>query len=114
MAFNWEGFLMSSHPLDRPMWSALTGTHAQYAIGSGGAFRYRNDISVLAGLRDQSEATLQDLAALVPDVGHIIVAQRWAAACPPGAKIMSEDVAFQLVFEGETDLVSDGPNIVAI
>ena len=57
---------------------------------------------------------MQDLAALVPDVGHIIVAQRWAAGCPPGAKIMSEDVAFQLVFEGETDLVSDGPNVVAI
>lgn len=105
---------MSFHLLDRPMWSALTGTQAVYAVGTGGARRYAPDVSILAGLRDDSDAALADLAALVPDTGQIMVAQTWATRCPGGARIVSESVAFQMVLDGDVTTAAHDHVIVPL
>ena len=38
------------HPLDNPVWAALSGPHAQFAEGGAKARRYAPDISIFAGL----------------------------------------------------------------
>lgn len=105
---------MTDHVLDRPMWSALTGAHAPFAVGAGGARRYQPDISVLAGLRDDSDTALDDLAALVPETGHIMVAQTWPNRCPPGARIVVERTAFQMVSDGQTDDFAHDHDIILL
>ena len=37
-----------THPLDRPIWSALTGRQAHLAIREGDAVRIRPDVGVFA------------------------------------------------------------------
>lgn len=105
---------MTPHILDRPMWSALTGPHATFAEGTGGARRYQADISVLAGLRDDSDAALDDLAALVPETGHIMVAQTWASRCPPGARIVVARTAFQMICDGSADAFAHDHEIIPL
>src|SRR5262249_26299011 len=55
-----------SHPLDRPIWAALTSEHAAFAEGDGLARRYPLDISPLAAARDASPSALNALATLIP------------------------------------------------
>ncbi len=51
--------------LERPPWSALTTTHACFALGNELARRYRPDIAPMAAVRDVSDACLQALASLM-------------------------------------------------
>ena len=54
--------------LERPPWSALTTMHADFALGSDLARRYPATIAPMAGVREISNASLNALAALMPDV----------------------------------------------
>ena len=52
--------------LERPIWSALTTTHASFALGNDLARRYPPDISPMAAVRDVSEdSCLQSLTELL-------------------------------------------------
>lgn len=51
--------------LEQPPWSALTTTHAAFAIGNDLARRYRPQFAPMAGVRDVSDSCLQALAALM-------------------------------------------------
>ncbi len=52
--------------LERPIWSALTTTHASFALGNDLARRYPPDISPMAAVRDVSEEPcLQSLTKLL-------------------------------------------------
>jgi predicted GNAT family acetyltransferase len=56
---------MEDHPLDNPVWSALTNAHAHFAIGMGKALRYPPAMTSLIGLCDATPASYADLAELV-------------------------------------------------
>jgi GNAT superfamily N-acetyltransferase len=51
--------------LERPPWSALTTTHAGFALGNDLARRYPRDIAPMAAIREVSQACLQALTALM-------------------------------------------------
>jgi ribosomal protein S18 acetylase RimI-like enzyme len=51
--------------LERPPWSALTTTHARFALGNELARRYPPDIAPMAAVRDVSDACQQALASLM-------------------------------------------------
>ncbi len=56
------------HPLDNPIWQALTTTQASFAEARGGARRFRRDVSVLAGFSDPTPENYDSLATLLsPD-----------------------------------------------
>jgi ribosomal protein S18 acetylase RimI-like enzyme len=55
-----------SHPLDNPIWHALTGPHANLAIGRGAARRYKREIAPFAGIAEPGAAAYADLAADLP------------------------------------------------
>jgi ribosomal protein S18 acetylase RimI-like enzyme len=94
--------------LDNPGWHSLTGPHARFALGSGGARRYHPEISVFGGLPD--DATPEDweaLAALLAPGAPIALSGRelpagWADEALPagwaadtGAGLQFTDAAFE-------------------
>ena len=87
----------TEHPLDRPGWSALTGRHARFAIGHGGARRYAPDYGVFAGVGDRSEAGSADLATLVAEHGDVVILEPETPALVPGLIVTSQDVGVQMI-----------------
>ncbi len=57
----------SAHPLDNPAWTALRTNHAHLAAGGNRVRRYPDHLAPIAGIGRADAATLDDLAALVPE-----------------------------------------------
>ena len=55
-----------SHPLDNPVWHALTGPHAQHAIGGGLARHYPRDMTPFSGIATETAAAYADLSTNLP------------------------------------------------
>jgi ribosomal protein S18 acetylase RimI-like enzyme len=56
------------HPLDNPIWQALSSTHARLARTCDGARKFPREVSVLAGLSEPTPGNYDSLAALLrPD-----------------------------------------------
>jgi hypothetical protein len=84
--------------LDNVAWHALTGPHASFAEGSGGARRYRSDVSVFHAMADDDAGSWADLAALVGPHGTGVVFRALPITPPP---------------EWETVFVGDGLQMVS-
>jgi ribosomal protein S18 acetylase RimI-like enzyme len=54
------------HPLDNPIWSALTTRQAHFALGRDPAVRFAPEVTTLAGLRDATGRCFDALADLLP------------------------------------------------
>jgi ribosomal protein S18 acetylase RimI-like enzyme len=54
------------HPLDNPVWHALVGPHAMWAIGSGEARHYPREAAPFSAIRVASDAAYGDLANDLP------------------------------------------------
>ena len=62
------------HPLDNPVWHALTGPHEKVAEGVGGARRYDPDVAPFAALPDDAPPSCwDDLADLVGPDGTAVL-----------------------------------------
>jgi ribosomal protein S18 acetylase RimI-like enzyme len=55
-----------THPLDNPVWHALTGAHADFALGAGAARHYPRDIAPFSALEAASPEAYADLARDLP------------------------------------------------
>ena len=80
---------MSTHPLDRPIWNALSTRQSTFSVGGDGARRFTPDIGPLAGPRDESEEALRALASLVAEDEGLVVFhfQAGALTVPPPAAV---------------------------
>ena len=63
--------MTAPHPLDRPVWGALTSRQAGLALGDARAVRYAPEYGLFAAAADASPESLAALAALVPEEGEI-------------------------------------------
>jgi ribosomal protein S18 acetylase RimI-like enzyme len=54
------------HVLDNPVWHALAGPHAAFAIGSGRARHYPRDIVPFSAIAEPTPAAYRDLAVHLP------------------------------------------------
>jgi ribosomal protein S18 acetylase RimI-like enzyme len=61
-----------THPLDNPLWAALTGPQAHLAVRHGRAARYPADVSPFAAVPGPGRAW-DDLAALTGEDGTVVV-----------------------------------------
>ncbi|MEO6125952.1 MAG: GNAT family N-acetyltransferase [Ilumatobacteraceae bacterium] len=52
------------HPLDNPVWTALTTTLSDFAIGHGAARTFRREVAVFAAIDDTSAESWDELASL--------------------------------------------------
>jgi len=54
------------HPLDNPVWHALSGPHRQFAIGHGQARHYPRDMAPFSAIAEATPAAYADLAIDLP------------------------------------------------
>lgn len=87
-----------SHPLDKPIWSALTTRQAHFARGSDHALAFPADVSPFAAARDDSSSAVAELAALVPDDADVSLLEVAPPAAPLGIAA-TEIAGVQMILE---------------
>jgi len=104
-----------AHPLDRPIWTMLTGRQAHLAEGGDRAKRIDRGYGVFGVAADTGAGAQAALAALVPDDGElwIVEGERWPV--PPGTREVKRAVLAQMIAEGPPPGPRDGePPIIAL
>ena len=84
-------------PLDRPIWHALAGRQASFAVGEGAARRFRADVSPFIACRDDSPAALAEVAGLLAPGETVLFLQRGAVPVPPGTLVVEGGTGVQMV-----------------
>ena len=93
---------MTDHPLDRPVWHALTGTQRACAVGAPPAVRFAPDLGLFAAAIDDSETSLDALAALCPAGRMIGLVETNDWPVPPGLTLQRSALCHQMVAEEPT------------
>jgi len=88
-----------AHPLDRPVWSALTTRQRHVAIGDAQAVRIDPSIGLFAAAADEEPESLAALAALVPKDGVVGVVEARLPPLPPPLRIIKQALCVQMVAE---------------
>jgi len=87
----------SGHPLDNPIWKALTTRHAHLAEGGALARRYPADISPLAGLSAGAPANISALNELVASGEEVGVFETEVPALGAAWEVLRETRITQMV-----------------
>jgi predicted GNAT family acetyltransferase len=96
-----------SHPLDRPIWSALTTHQAKLAQGDSRAWRFDPAYTLFAAAADRSTESQAALAALAPDEGTIGLVEIDAPPTPYGLSHISSASCDQRVAESLAEPAAD-------
>lgn len=91
---------MAAHPLDRPIWSMLTGRQAHLAEGEGKALRIDRGYGVFGVATDTGPGAQAALLALIPDDGELWMVEGEPWPVPAGAREVKRAVLAQMVAEG--------------
>jgi ribosomal protein S18 acetylase RimI-like enzyme len=88
---------VTGHPLDNPLWAALTGPQASFAQVHGRAARYLPDVSPFASLEGRpDEAAWADLARLAGPGAEVLLAG--VPEAPPGGwTVLGRERGVQMV-----------------
>lgn len=90
---------MKEHPLDRPVWNALTTRQAALGMGDARARRFRPAINLFVAAADPSSGAMTAAAALVGDQAVAMV-EAVAFPIPPGLRVEREGPLAQMVATG--------------
>jgi len=85
--------------LERPPWSALTTTHAKFALGNDLARRYQPDVAPMAAIREVSEDCLQALSELMAPGDAVGVFGAEPVSAGRGLTVIMQKSIEQMVFE---------------
>ena len=88
-----------SHPLDRPVWNALSGRLAHLAEGGAQALRFRPDVNVLASAADGSPGAAAALAALADGDEPLGTVEAEVTPPLPGMEAVAQRQLAQMVLE---------------
>lgn len=88
------------HPLDKLIWTALTTRQAHFAEGDAVARRMLVDVGPFAAARDQSDAAVASLAALIPADGDISLLEPSPPPAPAGVELAFTAPGVQMVTRG--------------
>lgn len=96
-----------NHPLDRPIWTALTTR--QSALGTGGDRARRFDPAMVpfAGMIDEGDASQQALAELVHVGETVLVVQAVEPPVPRGFVMKDKAAVVQMVAMGRREAIAD-------
>lgn len=86
-----------SHPLDRPVWNALTTRQASLALGDHHALRFAPGYGLFAATGDRSPASLAALAALVAAHGQVALVEVAEPSAIPGVTLTPGAELLQMV-----------------
>src|SRR5579872_3338293 len=90
------------HPLDRPVWAALTTRQAHLAMGDRRAVRFPPAFGPFGAAVDQSAEGLAALAALVAPGDGLVIAEPEEGSTPPTLAVVMRAVGHQMVAESVT------------
>jgi predicted GNAT family acetyltransferase len=90
---------MTRHPLDRPVWSALTTRQQSLALGDELARRFDPEIGPFAAVGADDPKHLERLGALIAEHGPVVLLQRDAIPVPPGTAVHLSASGVQLVLD---------------
>jgi ribosomal protein S18 acetylase RimI-like enzyme len=100
--------MSAAHPLDRPIWSMLTGRQAHLAEGDARAVRIDRGYGVFGVAADTGVEAQAALAALVPAGGELWIVEGMPWPVPPGTREVKRAVLTQMVAEGPPPAPRDG------
>ncbi|MBS0477984.1 MAG: GNAT family N-acetyltransferase [Proteobacteria bacterium] len=101
-----------THPLDRPVWSALKSGWAHLAEGDGRALRLERGHGVFGAAADRSADSLAALGALAPAGGELWLVERDAWPAPSGTRIEHVAELVQMTCEAPVPAASPELSIV--
>ena len=101
-----------THPLDNPVFAALTGEQARFAVRHGNAIRYQPDVSTFCALADESSAADWADAVRVTAPGQVALFVRLGAGPPAEWEVVAARDGVQLVAD-DLDPAPD-PEAVAL
>ena len=87
----------SIHPLDHPIWTALTTTQRALAEGDGRARRYPTQITPFADMPEMSAANFAALGALMSPQDIAVLFTPDAVSPPAGFKVTLADTGEQMI-----------------
>jgi predicted GNAT family acetyltransferase len=113
------------HPLDRPVWNALTTRQARLALGDARAVRFAPEYGLFAAAADDTPESLAALAALVPEQGGVAIVEAREPPAVPGTVAVTRAMIWQMAAERLTpadpvdfDIVllteTDAPQMLAL
>jgi ribosomal protein S18 acetylase RimI-like enzyme len=85
------------HPLDRPVWNALTSTQSALAEGGARARRYPPDIAPFADIVDASPETFAALGALMAPSDFVVLFTPDPVTAPAQFKILLAKTGEQMI-----------------
>jgi predicted GNAT family acetyltransferase len=98
-----------THPLDRPIWHALSTRLSHLAVSKGRAMRFAPDIGPLAAARDDSPEALQDLSDLIAEHGTAVLLQVGESPQPPHTTVETTALGVQMVAKTLTPIEPAAP-----
>jgi len=87
----------ASHPLDQPIWTALTTTQQALAEGDGRARRYPTEVTPFADMPDLSVENFAALAALMSPTDIAVLFTPEAVQVPAQFKVVLADTGEQMI-----------------
>ncbi len=95
--------------LDNIFWHTLTGPHAKFATGAGGARRYAEGFPPILGF---AAAAAPDFAALAPYCApdEHFYCDRWSGAAPADWRIDAESTMFKMLWDAPVPAADAAPD----
>ncbi|MGZ9100425.1 MAG: GNAT family N-acetyltransferase [Brevundimonas sp.] len=87
----------AAHPLDRPVWSALTSRQAPLALGDARALRFDPAYALFAAAADASPDSTAALGALNTSPNGLGLVEAGDMPLPPGAVVRAQAACVQMV-----------------
>ncbi len=87
-------------PLDNPVWYALTGLHARFAVGRGQARHYLREMAPFSAIADASPAAYADLAVGLPPQTEARLFRPADEPAPPDWETVSARPIVQMIHDG--------------
>ena len=88
------------HLLDNIVWHSLTGMHAQFAAGTGGARRYARGFSPIVGFANNADPDLAALRAYCSSDEHFYC-DGWSGPVPAGWHLDAETTMYKMVWDAD-------------
>lgn len=99
--------------LDDIFWQTLTGPHAQFACGAGGARRYAQGFSPILAFADARQPDFAALAAFC-EPGEHFYCDSWTGAAPQGWRIEAEATMFRMLWNAAPPTADAAPDAIAL
>lgn len=97
------------HPLDAPVWSALTGRQQRFALGNRSIVRFQPDVAPFAAMSDTTSAAFDILYEMAVEYGPPALATTMPVCAPARFSVLRQATLVQMVCKHMPDPVSLEP-----